>query len=424
MVDLLKKHDEVTGKLDSVEAKEASSGRHRAQVPAKQGCAGQILTPESSKDCFAMPAQRQSGSTTHQKQRIGPRVLMWCWCCLLIGSMAVWRAEIAISQERLGKFELSGHRGTRGLRPENTLPAFSKALAIGVNTLEMDAAVTKDGVVVISHDPFLDPNITRGPDGKWIEGGRRLIKDMTLKQLQTYDVGRIRPGSDYAKQFPDQVPIDGTRIPTLSAVIELVRMWQPNDVELSIEPKFDPTDETKPTLDREPLARAVIEVLRKGRFAQRSYIQSFDWALLQIVQRIAPEFRVVYNTTGRPGDNTIGVGAASRSKWTGGFDVNEYKSVAHAIKAAGGKYWSPDSWDLDAAQVKTAHELGIRVAVWTVNEPKEMAKFIDMDVDSIITDYPDRLRKVLAEKGVAVPKEGGKRGSGRHRTHDLHSTAS
>jgi glycerophosphoryl diester phosphodiesterase len=270
-----------------------------------------------------MITQRQGCSTVHEKQ-VGFRVLAWCWCFLLIGSMATWRVDSAISQERLGKFELSGHRGARGLRPENTLPAFSKALAIGVSTLEMDAAVTKDGVVVISHDPFLDPNITRGADGKWIKGERQLIKDMTLKQLLTYDVGRIRPGSDYAKQFPSQVPIDGTRIPTLSAVIELVRTWQLKGVELSIELKFDPTDETKPTLDREPLARAVIEVLRKRKFAERSYIQSFDWALLQIVQRIAPEFRVVYNTTGRPGDDTIGMGSGVRSQWTGNFDVNDY----------------------------------------------------------------------------------------------------
>jgi glycerophosphoryl diester phosphodiesterase len=361
---------------------------------------------------FEMTAQRASRLTAHGKQSCGPRIFTYCWYGLLIGLMAIWNSASATSQEeRLGKFELSGHRGARGLRPENTLPAFSEALSIGVSTLEMDAAVTKDGVVVISHDPFLDSNITRGLDGKWIEGGRRLIKDMTLKELQTYDVGRIRPGSDYAKQFSSQVPVDGTRIPTLSAVIELVRTSQLKEVELSIEPKFDPTDETKPTSDREPLARAVIEALRKANFAQRSYIQSFDWALLRIVRRIAPEFRIVYDTTGRPGDDTVGLGAETRSKWTDDFDVNKYKSVVHAIKAAGGKYWSVDSWDLDAAQVKTAHELGIRVAVWTVNEPEEMAKFIRMGVDGIITDYPDRLRKVLSESGITVPKAADGRGN-------------
>jgi glycerophosphoryl diester phosphodiesterase len=369
------------------------------------------LDAEIFEGALEVITQRPSCWTSAEKQDSGPCVLTWCY--LLIGLMAIWSLETAIPQERLGKFDLSGHRGARGLRPENTLPAFSKALSIGVSPLEMDAAVTKDGVVVISHDPSLDPNITRRADGKWIEGGRWLIKDMTLKQLQTYDVGRIRPGTDYAKQFSSQVSVDGTRIPTLSAVIELVRTWQPEDAVVSIEPKFDPTDGAEPSLDREPLARAVIEVLRKAKFAQRSNIQSFDLTLLQIVKRIAPEFPIVYNTTGRPGDDTIGMGAIARSKWTGDFDVNEYKSVVHAIKAAGGKDWSVDSWDLDAAQVKTAHELGIRVTVWTVNEPGEMVKFIDMGVDGIITDYPDRLRKVLSEKGIAVPAEGGRRGGAR-----------
>ena len=274
------------------------------------------------------------------------RFLVWSCRCLLISSILIWNSEIAMSQEGPREFELSGHRGARGLCPENTLPAFSKALSIGVSTLEMDAAVTKDGVVVISHDPFLDPNITRGPDGKWIEG-RRLIKEMTLEQLRIYDVGRIRPGSDYAKQFSNQIPVDGTRIPTLSAVIEVVRKSQLKDVEISIEAKFDPTDETKPTLDREPLAKAIIEVLKKAKFAQRSYIQSFDWALLQNVQRIAPELRTVYLTSDRPEYDTVGVGEAMRSKWTGDFDVNAYNSVPNAIEAAGGKYWSPDSWGLD-----------------------------------------------------------------------------
>ena len=110
-------------------------------------------------------------------------------------------------------------------------------------------------------------------------------------------------------------------------------------------------------------------------------------ALLQKVQRIAPEFRTVYLTSSRPEYDTVGVGAATRSKWTGDFDVNAFNSVPNAIQAAGGKYWSPDSWGLDKAQVTTAHELGIKVTVWTVNEPEEMAKFIDMGVDGIITDY-------------------------------------
>jgi glycerophosphoryl diester phosphodiesterase len=316
-------------------------------------------------------------------------------------------------QEKMRKFELSGHRGARGLCPENTLPAFAKALAIGVTTLEMDAAVTKDGVVVISHDPVLNPEITRGPDGKWIEGERKLIKALTFAELQGYDVGRIRSGTEQDRRFPEQTPVDGTHIPSLSAVIQMVRASGQQEVLLSIEGKFDPTDETKPTWEADKLAKAIVDVLRKEKFAHRANIQSFDWAVLQTVQQLAPEIPTVYLTSGQPGDDTLGIGKPGGSKWTGKFDVNAYDgSVPHAIKAAGGKVWSPDSRDLTLAQVKTAHELGISVIVWTVNEPSEMAHFIDMGVDGIISDYPDRLRQVLKDKGLPLPKLAARIGSG------------
>jgi glycerophosphoryl diester phosphodiesterase len=327
--------------------------------------------------------------------------------------MLIGGTERAMAQGGGRKFELSGHRGARGLCPENTLPAFSKALSIGVSTLEMDSAVTKDGVVVISHDLFLDAKITRGRDGKWIEGGRRLIKELTLRELQEYDVGRIRPDIEYAKEFAGQTPVDGTRIPTLSAVIDLVRSSGIKTVEISVEPKFDPTDETNPTLDRESLAAAMIEAVSRANFVKRTYIQSFDWPLLQIFQRRAPEFRTVYLTSSQGADDTLNIGSPTRSKWTGDFDVNQYKSVAEAVKAAGGRHWSPDWRDIDEAQVKNAHVLGVRVIVWTVDGSEEMRKLIDMGVDGIITDYPDRLRKILIDKGIAAPKAArtmGKRG--------------
>jgi len=342
-------------------------------------------------------------------------VLLGGWFLIMcpLAASSGEEAKAMPTQEKSGRFDLSGHRGARGLCPENTLPAFAKALAIGVTSLEMDAAVTKDGIVVISHDPFLDPNITRGPDGKWIDGERRFIKRFTFEELQRYDVGRIRPGSDYEARLARQVPVDGTRIPSLSAVIELVRTSGLNEVVLSVEAKFDPTDETKPTLEPKELAEAMVGLLRREKFANRAYIQSFDWGVLQIVQELAPEIPTVYLTSAQPGDDTLGIGKPEGSKWTGKFNINTYNgSVPHAIKAAGGRLWSPDSRDLNAAQVATAHELGISVIVWTVNEPAEMAHFIGLSVDGIITDYPDRLRQVLKDKGMPLPKSAAQPGGG------------
>lgn len=302
-------------------------------------------------------------------------------------------------------FDLCAHRGGRGLYPENTLPAFKNALRIGVTSLEMDAAVTKDGIVVISHNPFLDPIITRRLDGKWIGKERKLIKSLTSSRLQCYDVGRIRPGTDYLGQFPIQQLIDGTCIPSLSSVIDLVRTSGQGQVRISIEAKYDPTDASLPTLERDALSMAIVNTLRTEKFANRAYIQSFDWEILQIVQHLAPEIPTVYLTSGYGEDETLGVGKPEPSKWTGSFNVNNYGgSVAHAIKAAGGGIWSPDSRGLEAAQIKQAHDLGISVLVWTVNDSAEIAQFVDQGVDGIITDYPDRLRKILIKKGRPVPR--------------------
>src|SRR6188768_4176849 len=113
-------------------------------------------------------------------------------------------------------FDLQGHRGARGLAPENTLPAFERALAIGVSTLELDVGVTLDGVVVVSHDPVLNPAFTRAADGRWLAGRGPRIKDLGFAQLQAFDVGRMAPDSPYAKAFPDQQPADGARIPSLA----------------------------------------------------------------------------------------------------------------------------------------------------------------------------------------------------------------
>src|SRR5690349_13287043 len=141
---------------------------------------------------------------------------------------------------RLGPFDLEAHRGGRALRPENTLPAFANALSMGVDTLELDMAVARDGVIVVSHDRGLNPDLARAPDGHYIVTSIPYI-ELTLAEIKTYDVGQIRPGSAYAAQFPEQLAVPGTRIPTLSEVIALVRRSGDEHVRLNIETKIDPT---------------------------------------------------------------------------------------------------------------------------------------------------------------------------------------
>jgi hypothetical protein len=140
-----------------------------------------------------------------------------------------------------GAFDLQGHRGARGLAPENTLPAFATALSIGVTTLELDLAMTSDGILVVSHDSRLNPDHTRGPDGTFLDAEGPAIRSLTLAQVQRYDVGRLKAGTAYAAAFPEQRGMDGVRIPTLTAVFDLVRQVKTDHVRFNIETKLTPT---------------------------------------------------------------------------------------------------------------------------------------------------------------------------------------
>lgn len=285
--------------------------------------------------------------------------------------------------------EVQGHRGARGLAPENTLPAFARALALKVDTLELDVGVTSDGVVVVGHDPTLNPAITRGPDGKWLEARGPAIHSLTFRDLSRYDVGRLKPGTNYAMGHPAQVPADGATLPRLSDVFELVRDEGDRTVRFNIETKISPRAPAE-TLPPEPFARAVISEIRRYGMARRSSIQSFDWRTLQVVQRLAPEIETVYLTAQRPGFDTVQDGA-----WTAGFSLKEHGSVPKLVKAAGGRVWSPNFNDIDAGLLAEARALGLRVVVWTVNEPADIARMLSLGVDGIISDRPDLVLAAL-----------------------------
>src|SRR6266536_5840187 len=137
-------------------------------------------------------------------------------------------------------FDLQGHRGTRGLAPENTLAAFARALSLGVTTLELDTGVTRDGVVVVSHDSQLNPDLTRDVAGRWIDAPGPVISQLTLAELRRYDVGRLRPGTPYAARFGTQQPADGQRIPTLAEVFALARKAKNARVRFNVETKMEP----------------------------------------------------------------------------------------------------------------------------------------------------------------------------------------
>jgi len=301
---------------------------------------------------------------------------------------------------RITPFDIEAHRGGRALRPENTLPSFANALSMGVDTLELDMGVTRDGIVVVSHDRQLNPDLARAPDGHYIDTGIPFVK-LTLAELRQFDVGQIRPGSAYAARFPDQLAVPGTRIPTLAEVFALVRRSGDRHVRLNVETKIDPAHpEESP--DPQHFVAAVLDLLSGEQFGDRVMIQSFDWRTLLLVQKQAPTIPTVYLTQQAEPDANIHRDAPS--PWTAGFDPQDHGgSVPRTIKAAGGAIWSPDYRDVDARSLAEAHQLGLPVIVWTVNRPQDMAQLIGMGVDGIISDRPDLLRTEAAKKGIPLP---------------------
>ena len=298
--------------------------------------------------------------------------------------------------------DLQGHRGARGLLPENTLPAFAHALTLGVTTLELDVAVTRDGLLVVSHDATLNPDITRGPDGQWLERDDLAIHTLSFAELQHYDVGRIRPGTDYAQRFAHQQAVDGTRMPRLTDVFALARRAGNDRMRFNIETKLSP-DHPQRTLPPAEFARALIALIRAEKLESRVTIQSFDWRTLQVVQQEAPQIATVCLSVQQAWQDNIRAGA-SASPWTAEKHVSRFGgSLPKLVQAAGGTVWSPYFGDVSAAAVSEARQLGLKVVVWTVNEEPDIVRMIELGVDGIISDYPDRLRRIAAARGLPLP---------------------
>ena len=286
--------------------------------------------------------------------------------------------------------DLQGHRGARGLFPENTLEGFAAALAIGVDTFELDVAMTADGVPVLSHDAALDPDITRGPDGKFLSVRGPLIRALRLAELAAYDVGRIRPDSAYARRFPAQHPCDGARIPTLARVLAVDPA-----VRFNIEMKTYP-DHPDWTVPAEVMAEAIMAVAEAVGVTGRITVESFDWRGPRHLRRVRPGLKLAWLTSPETVNNA--------ACWWGGPVPSDYGgSVPRAVAAEGGPIWAPHHAGLTLDLIDEAHALGLSVLPWTVNDPEDIRRLLRAGVSGLITDRPDIARQVMAEEGFALP---------------------
>ncbi|HEY6434017.1 MAG TPA: glycerophosphodiester phosphodiesterase family protein [Acetobacteraceae bacterium] len=279
--------------------------------------------------------------------------------------------------------QVIGHRGARGLFPENTLDGFAAAVALGIDGIELDVAITADRVPVVCHDPALNPDLVRIADGTWLAGHGPLIRDLTLNELAHYDVGRARPGGSVAQANPLQQPRDGARIPTLRQTLSAISL--PIVIEMKTQP-----DHPHWTVSAAEMAECVTAVIDETGAAARVTVESFDWRGPRHVRRTRPDLRLAWLTRAE----TV---RAAELWWGGPVPADFGGSVPRAVAAEGGPAWAPEHVDLTAELIQEAHELGLTVLAWTVNRAEDMARLIGWGVDGLITDRPDIAAYLVAQ---------------------------
>ena len=303
------------------------------------------------------------------------------------------------------------HRGGAGLMPENSLAAFRDAVARGADGAELDVQLSRDGEVIVYHDYRLKPQITR-LDGRWLTKPTPRIKDLIFAELQTFDIGRCDPESDYARQHPDVAARDGEYIPRLADVVRIAKT-APGDFWLQVELKT-PFANRAEGPDPVTLAEAAVAVLRAEDYLHRTIFVGFDWTALLHAKKLVPQTQCWFTTlaqswfepgTPPPQDDPPAEPALTMlrhwadtgtSPWAGGFDaVHHGGSIRRAIKAAGGDGWFPSFRDATPERIAEAHSLGLKVGAWTVNAPDDMRVLADRGLDALCTDRPDILRTVL-----------------------------
>lgn len=291
-----------------------------------------------------------------------------------------------VMHERRDDFEIQGHRGARGLFPENTIEGFRRTIAMGVRVVELDVAVTCDGVPVVFHDVSLNPDIVRSARGEWIAPPERPINAMTHAELAAFDVGRLRSDSEYARKFSGQTAIDGARIPALAEVFALAVA---TGVRVNAELKTHP-GQPDATVAPEVMARLVIEAAEACDALGLLDVRSFDWRAIRASRTLKPSVPVTVLTSAET--------AAHRALWWAG----EFKGSVPASVALSfpGATWAPEYATVSREEIAEAHGHGLRVVPWTVNNAADIARMIEWRVDGICTDYPNI---ALAYQGFARP---------------------
>jgi glycerophosphoryl diester phosphodiesterase len=300
--------------------------------------------------------------------------------------------------------EIHGHRGARALRPENTLPGLAYALTLGVDAIEFDVTLTADGGLILAHDLVVEAKtiLDTGPavaDDPLYPYVGKPWRSLTLEQIATLDAGDRRPPEPFQDTF---AAIPGTPVPTLAEVCALVGDDEATPVTLAVELKTNPS---WPDADVTGLTQAVLATLARYGLTGRSRILGFDWRVLRAAAGLAPEVprvALLEPRTWVPGSAWLAgldpadYGAASGTSGATAGEPDGVLGSAAAARDIGAAWLSPWDFTVSPDLVAAAHSAGLRVVVWTVNDPERMATLINMDVDAIVTDRPDLLGQLLA----------------------------
>ncbi|TAN04545.1 MAG: hypothetical protein EPN36_08550 [Rhodanobacteraceae bacterium] len=305
------------------------------------------------------------------------------------------------------RVKVIAHRGGAALRVENTLAAFEHAVSLGADGAELDVHLSRDGQVIVHHDDALNPGYCRAADGAWVDAiNRPRIDELTLAQLQRYEIGEPRTGSDYARRHPRVEPVAGQRIPLLRDVIRLVKARSPR-FRLVIEIKTPMPEATRQSW--RGLVAATLDAIREEGFIERAILCSFDWGALVHAKRLCPELPTWFTTaplswfeTGTPPREDDPPDAdelhelrtlygSGDAPWFAGLNPRQLAGgYPEAIASEGGDAWFMYDRDCTAERVHALHSRRLSAAIWgpNVRDQDSLARLLRTGVDAVCLDDP------------------------------------
>lgn len=308
-------------------------------------------------------------------------------------------------------FDLEAHRGGIDVRPENTLYSYAYAIELGATSIECDMQLTKDGQIVMSHNPILNSDITRDKNGNYIENNKYDIRLMTVDELKKFDVGVMDQncGEYYDLHGKTQFTYDA-KIPTLEELMQLIQSYDDKNIVLNIETKSYPDPASagyKNNADPKKFVEVFNNIVKKYDMEDRVVLQSFDWQTLIEMKKLNPNISTSALWQEQPSwgrdSESLRRYEKKKSPWLGGLDIKDYqRNPVKAAHAIGADIISPYYTEISKQDVDEAHSLGMKVVPWTVNNEKDMTMLLDMGVDGIISDKPWLLKQVLEKRNIKL----------------------